>query len=99
MPAATAAGLPVLSYLFCLRACVLYLIAAFWQAPHASRGDVLTFAAAGRVCFAAHVFRSTSVPQQSTYSLREIVMADNTVRGRFVWHELMTPDTSGAHAF
>lgn len=26
-------------------------------------------------------------------------MADNTVRGRFVWHELMTPDTSGAHAF
>jgi predicted enzyme related to lactoylglutathione lyase len=30
---------------------------------------------------------------------REIVMADNTVRGRFVWHELMTPDTSGAHAF
>jgi predicted enzyme related to lactoylglutathione lyase len=26
-------------------------------------------------------------------------MADNTVRGRFVWHELMTPDASGAHAF
>jgi predicted enzyme related to lactoylglutathione lyase len=26
-------------------------------------------------------------------------MADKTVRGRFVWHELMTPDTSGAHAF
>jgi hypothetical protein len=26
-------------------------------------------------------------------------MADNTVRGRFVWHELMTPDPSGAHAF
>ena len=26
-------------------------------------------------------------------------MADNTVRGRFVWHELMTPDMSGAHAF
>ena len=26
-------------------------------------------------------------------------MADNTGRGRFVWHELMTPDTSGAHAF
>jgi predicted enzyme related to lactoylglutathione lyase len=26
-------------------------------------------------------------------------MADNTVRGRFVWHELMTPDTSGAHSF
>jgi predicted enzyme related to lactoylglutathione lyase len=26
-------------------------------------------------------------------------MADNTVRGRFVWHELMTPDTTGAHAF
>ncbi len=26
-------------------------------------------------------------------------MADNTVRGRFVWHELMTPDTNGAHAF
>lgn len=26
-------------------------------------------------------------------------MADNKVRGRFVWHELMTPDTSGAHAF
>ena len=26
-------------------------------------------------------------------------MADNTVRGRFVWHELNTPDPSGAHAF
>ena len=26
-------------------------------------------------------------------------MADKTVRGRFVWHELMTPDTAGAHAF
>lgn len=26
-------------------------------------------------------------------------MADSTVRGRFVWHELMTPDTAAAHAF
>src|SRR5512138_3184228 len=26
-------------------------------------------------------------------------MADKTVRGRFVWHELITPDTAGAHAF
>jgi predicted enzyme related to lactoylglutathione lyase len=26
-------------------------------------------------------------------------MGDNTVRGRFVWHELMTPNTSGAHDF
>jgi predicted enzyme related to lactoylglutathione lyase len=26
-------------------------------------------------------------------------MADKSVRGRFVWHELMTPDTAGAHAF
>jgi predicted enzyme related to lactoylglutathione lyase len=26
-------------------------------------------------------------------------MADNTVRGRFVWHELMTPNTAGAHEF
>jgi predicted enzyme related to lactoylglutathione lyase len=26
-------------------------------------------------------------------------MAASTVRGRFVWHELMTPDASGAHAF
>jgi predicted enzyme related to lactoylglutathione lyase len=26
-------------------------------------------------------------------------MADKTARGRFVWHELMTPDTSAAHAF
>ena len=26
-------------------------------------------------------------------------MADQSVRGRFVWHELMTPDTSAAHAF
>src|SRR5262245_48828630 len=26
-------------------------------------------------------------------------MADNTVRGRFVWHELMTPNRSGAHDF
>src|SRR5690606_39509293 len=24
---------------------------------------------------------------------------DKTVRGRFVWHELITPDTAGAHAF
>jgi predicted enzyme related to lactoylglutathione lyase len=27
------------------------------------------------------------------------LMADNTVRGRFVWHELMTPNRSGAHDF
>jgi predicted enzyme related to lactoylglutathione lyase len=26
-------------------------------------------------------------------------MADNTVRGRFVWHELMTPNRSGAQEF
>jgi predicted enzyme related to lactoylglutathione lyase len=26
-------------------------------------------------------------------------MAEKSVRGRFVWHELMTPDTAGAHAF
>lgn len=26
-------------------------------------------------------------------------MADQTVRGRFVWHELMTPDSAAAHAF
>lgn len=26
-------------------------------------------------------------------------MADKTVRGRFVWHELMTPDSTAAHAF
>jgi predicted enzyme related to lactoylglutathione lyase len=26
-------------------------------------------------------------------------MADNTVRGRFVWHELLTPDKAGAHDF
>jgi predicted enzyme related to lactoylglutathione lyase len=26
-------------------------------------------------------------------------MADNTVRGRFVWHELMTPNAAGAHDF
>ncbi len=26
-------------------------------------------------------------------------MADNTVRGRVVWHELMTPDSSASHAF
>jgi predicted enzyme related to lactoylglutathione lyase len=26
-------------------------------------------------------------------------MADNTVRGRFVWHELMTPNGTGAHEF
>ena len=24
-------------------------------------------------------------------------MADQSIRGRFVWHELMTPDTAGAH--
>ena len=26
-------------------------------------------------------------------------MADNTVRGRFVWHELITPNAAGAHEF
>lgn len=26
-------------------------------------------------------------------------MADKTVRGRFVWHELITPEAAGAHAF
>lgn len=26
-------------------------------------------------------------------------MADKTVRGRFVWHELMTPDSAAAHVF
>lgn len=26
-------------------------------------------------------------------------MADKTVRGRFVWHELMTPDSAASHAF
>jgi predicted enzyme related to lactoylglutathione lyase len=26
-------------------------------------------------------------------------MADKTARGRFVWHELNTPDTAAAHAF
>jgi predicted enzyme related to lactoylglutathione lyase len=26
-------------------------------------------------------------------------MADNTVRGRFVWHELLTPSKAGAHDF
>jgi len=27
------------------------------------------------------------------------MMTDKTVRGRFVWHELMTPDASAAHSF
>jgi len=27
------------------------------------------------------------------------MMTDKTVRGRFVWHELMTPDTPAAHSF
>jgi predicted enzyme related to lactoylglutathione lyase len=31
--------------------------------------------------------------------MREIMMTDKTVRGRFVWHELMTPDTAAAHSF
>jgi predicted enzyme related to lactoylglutathione lyase len=35
----------------------------------------------------------------NNHSRREIVMTDKTVRGRFVWHELMTPDTSAAHSF
>ncbi len=26
-------------------------------------------------------------------------MADQSVRGRFVWHELVTPDSNAAHAF
>ena len=26
-------------------------------------------------------------------------MADATVRGRFVWHDLMTPNSAGAHEF
>jgi predicted enzyme related to lactoylglutathione lyase len=30
---------------------------------------------------------------------RGIQMADNTVRGRFVWHELVTPNGEGAHEF
>jgi predicted enzyme related to lactoylglutathione lyase len=28
-----------------------------------------------------------------------MTMADQSIRGRFVWHELMTPDTTGAHSF
>jgi predicted enzyme related to lactoylglutathione lyase len=28
-----------------------------------------------------------------------MTMADQGIRGRFVWHELMTPDTAGAHSF
>jgi predicted enzyme related to lactoylglutathione lyase len=39
------------------------------------------------------------VPPQSIDSSREIAMAEKTVRGRFVWHELVTPDTAGAHGF
>lgn len=30
---------------------------------------------------------------------REIAMADKTIRGRFVWHELMTVDSTAAHVF
>ena len=26
-------------------------------------------------------------------------MADATVRGRFVWHDLLTPNSAGAHEF
>ncbi len=26
-------------------------------------------------------------------------MADQSVRGRFVWHELVTPDAKAAHSF
>ena len=26
-------------------------------------------------------------------------MADQSIRGRFVWHDLMTPDVAGAHGF
>jgi predicted enzyme related to lactoylglutathione lyase len=28
-----------------------------------------------------------------------MTMADQSIRGRFVWHELFTPDDAGAHAF
>src|SRR6185503_21183340 len=29
----------------------------------------------------------------------EACMADATVRGRFVWHDLLTPNAAGAHEF
>src|SRR5262249_51587569 len=58
--------------------------------------DVASLLLRGR---AEYAHAQSSVPPTINSHPREIAMADNTVRGRFVWHELMTPDTSGAHAF
>lgn len=46
----------------------------------------------------AHLDYSIPLELQKTCQ-REIAMADKTVRGRFVWHELMTPDTASAQKF
>jgi hypothetical protein len=55
-----------------------------------------TFAAVSGVCSIA----ITVLPSnQQSISLQEMTMADQSIRGRFAWHELYTPDESGAHAF
>jgi predicted enzyme related to lactoylglutathione lyase len=57
---------------------------------------VPTFATAVELCSNATIIRFRSNFKNLS---REIAMADKTVRGRFVWHELMTPDTARAQAF
>jgi predicted enzyme related to lactoylglutathione lyase len=42
---------------------------------------------------------ATSYDSVIILSAREVTMADATIRGRFVWHELMTADTTAAAAF
>jgi predicted enzyme related to lactoylglutathione lyase len=44
--------------------------------------------------------RLTVLPRiNNQIPLQEMTMADQSIRGRFAWHELYTPDEAGAHAF
>ena len=108
MPAAKAAGRPLLSCLLSVywvaarrrSARALYLIAAFWQAPHGARPRRPYICGGGQSMLPRSRFSNGfAFPNNQFTPEGDRDMADNTVRGRFVWHELMTPDPSGAHAF
>src|SRR5688572_10975927 len=72
---------------------------AFWQVPHGVHSRRSYICGGEQSMLPRSRFSNGFASPTINLFSREIVMADNTVRGRFVWHELMTPDTSGAHAF
>jgi len=65
------------------------------RSTHFMDVDIAIFAACGELFSLTTTIRPARLKDLS----RETKMADNSAHGRFVWHELITPDTDGAQAF